>query len=871
LAQAPLNHSETVSEVAYSRDGRSLVTSSKHLARIWAGESAEPSTRILKTDDSVIATVSKNGERVLTLSGGKGDPPNNLEIRETNTGELIAGHRLGDDERVRFALLNQDGRRCVVAISDPSGKRRTTRVFQVDAVGKASTASERLVPLATFDDNALGNSDVLSGRFDATGERLALVLRKAGATETQVALCELGTKAVRILPGEEKAEVSRVEFSPLGKYVLACFTQPPAQAGHARLWRVDGQASPSSQKLEHSTEITTAAFNRDETFLLTGSTDDNASLWRITDAEVNPVYRLNASDSNTHTADLTRVLFSPDGRHALTAARDQTAILWDLQSGVTGGKRIAVLHHAASVTDTVFSKGGNLILTFSSEPKVRVWSAATGDLLALFNPTGEVMEAGFTSDDKSVYAIAQDLVPRKWSGAPGEEQFAREIRPMSWTIAPLPLRPTDARDLGVLIGARQLDKGVIDKAKTDQLPKKWKTEWSNHSALFQSAAPNEQFFNQALEECEGTKQWFSATWYLTRLLEIAQDEKKRAELRVRRANAYEQADNYGVSFPRGIADREAAISLGQNHASDYEALAAAHLNYGNTFAKAEDANGEWDSAIKAYRVAAGLAPKSSSIHLELGEALAGSRKYAEAQEEFQRALTLTEASAENGASLRARLALTGWLMGGEAGKKQYRDICMTLKDPGTTNALLWPALLTNEFEGDQEFLEMMVNRARIWAEAAPANFYRRNTYGAALYRAGHYEEAIKQLEVARTAYLAERANLLSHRYDRVLRVPISFSVEGRPPDLVFLAMANAKLASTNPQPGRVNPAWDWMRKLRDTSELSQTVRAMGSGPWRPGSPRSYPSAYTTLAIELLYDEAFGVLRQMSTATSPPNR
>ncbi|HEX4707681.1 MAG TPA: hypothetical protein VH229_08105 [Candidatus Udaeobacter sp.] len=858
--QAPLNHSETVSEIAYSRDGRSLLTRSKRLVRVWAADAAEPKTQILQTQDCIFATASDDSQRILTVSGSKikePNKPNTLEIW-TSAGKLVARHALPADARVRFALFHSDGGRCAVVLSDAEGKKLAVRVLSINA---ASADVGQMTELAVFDDAALEENDVVSAQFDSAGDRLALILRKEDVAGNQVALCEIGKKSLRFLPGDDVAEFSRVQFSPSGKYLLACFTERPAERGRAKLWRVDGTSPPSSEKLQHETKITTAAFNDEKNLLLTGGTDDDAWLWRITDKEVTPVYRLNGSAVNTHTADLTQVLFSPDGKHALTAARDQTAILWDLTSDVTGGERLAVLHHSASVTNAAFSKDGQLILTFSAEPSVRVWSSLTGELLALLNPTGDVLQAGFAADTQSVTAIAQTLAPRPgWSGAPGDEQFAREIRPMIWDIKPLTVPLNESAKLGEVIAARHLDHGAMEKATTDSLPESWRKEQAIYEALFGSRTPDEQFFRASLQECKGTKQWFAAAWNLSHLLDMTKNDAERARLLLERASAYEQADNYAESLPKCIDDREAVIKLGTklgqksatDFANDFANLAEAHLNYANTFAKAEEAGTEWDAAIAAYQraIESSVTP-AADIYLRLGEARAGKRDYVGAQAEFQKALESSNGSPDNQAQARARLALIGWLIGDDAGKKQYRDICLSLKETQTSSVLLWPALFTDAFEQDPDFIRVVVALAKKRADEAPANYYRRNTYGAALYRAGRYEEASQQLEIARTTYLADRANSLSHRYDHVLRVPIAPSAEGRPVDLLFLAMTNAKLGGSN--------GWDWMRKARDTPELSQTIRQI---------PRtSYPIVYENLSLELLYDEALNTLRK-SVGRSP---
>jgi WD40 repeat protein/Flp pilus assembly protein TadD len=860
-----LNHSETVGWLAYSTDGRSLVTSTKHVAQVWSADRAEPKRPIIQAKDSVVTTISGDGQRVLTASGWRKDEHTKMQVWDTNTGELIAGQKLGENEKVRFASLDREGKRGCVMISESSGNNRL-QLFQIDRTNK------QFSELAAFEDNAIPQADILSAQFDEGGRtRIALILRSKNEKSSSVALAEINPKSLRLLPHQDAAAlVTRVKFSPKGTYLLACFTQPPAVAGRAKLWRLDSE-SAAPFELQHDTEITTADFDPNESSILTGSTDDNAKLWRITADGLTEGIVLGGGVTSTHTADLTCVLFSPDGRRAVTAAKDQTAILWEVPEGAQSPKRLAVLQHSASVNNAVFSAGGERILTFSGEPKLRAWSAISGDLLGLFQPTGEVLQAGFAPDGNSVFAIAQNLVSRQWSGDSDDEEFAREIRPMSWTFKPLTMKPGSREKLGELIAARELTntelastRTGLEKAKTDGLRQLWQDQSPQYIGLFPSPMPPEKFHLAAAEECEAIKEWGAAAWHLTQVLKATHPGPERAKLLLRRADSYAQADNFAESLPRCIADHEEAISLGQNGAADYVALAEAHLNYGNTFPKADEAAGQWDAAIAAYRKATSLEPKNVEFLIELGEALAGRRRFPEAENEFKRALQLG-----NNPSVSARLAMVGWLRGDEAGKKQYREICMSLKDPGGAHPLLWPAVVTNAFEQDKEFLETVVKRAQDLVKRAPVNFYHRNTLGAALYRAGHFEEAIQELERARATCAADKANALSQRYDHAIRVPISPSPEGRPVDWVFLAMANAKLKMANAQPNQPNLAWDWLRKLRETPELSETVRLMNSGQLRAGMPRSYPVYYTTLALELLYDEAFGILRQMSAPPRSP--
>ena len=844
MVHPPLNHSETVNELAYSRDGRSLLTSSKHLGRIWTADQDEPKAPILEASDSILTAVSGDGQRVLTVSKPD-DKKSTLELWETDTGNPIASVKLNGSEPIRCVALDANGNRLAVASRDSSGTQPVLRIFEV-VDGGGQNGGGRFKETSQLQGEILSGSDVVSAAFDRDGGQLAVLLRKPGEEESRVGICDVAAGTVRILPGQDPSLVSAIQLSPSGRYLLACFSKAGEPEGRARLWKLDSNSATPSE-LHHATGITTAAFSPDERLLLTGSTDDDARLWSIADGGVAPgeVLREQGSE-HTHTADLTRVLFSPDGRRALTASKDQTAILWD----VTNGRRIAVLRHSAYVSDVKFSGRGDLILTSSGEPKLRAWSADTGELLARFTPAGEVFEIGFAPDDNSVFAIGQNFARRSGQAETGTgDQSAsgprlREVRPLTWSFAPLQGDLAHAGERGVLLAARQIEEKSLEKAVTEELPEIWRLEGPGYQALFDREPDPTQYHRAAARECETTKQWSAAAWHLTKLLELTQDDASRASLLLRRAEAYAAADNWADSLPRCIADRKTVIALGHNSASDYRALAEACIDYGNASGKPE----QWDLAIEALREGVELNPADSRNFILLGEAFAGKRDFAQAEEAFQQALALGSPAAP------ARLAFISWIMGDEQGRKRYRDLCLALNDPSKKSrkamslSLLWPSVITNAFEKDDQdraFREELVRLARELSDEAPSNFFRRNTLGAALYRAGRYEEAIKELEAARAANLAERVDTLSQYYDRLIRIPISRTPEGRAQDWAFLAMANARL-------NRRSEAWDWMRKLRDSPELTRAVQTR---------KRDYPVSYDTLAVELLYDEALDVLRR----------
>jgi WD40 repeat protein/uncharacterized caspase-like protein len=195
----------------------------------------------------------------------------------------------------------------------------------------------------------------------------------------------------------------------------------------ALLWAVDSRQvrqrfqtswlsaikTPRAQPSGHGGAITAVAFFPDGRKLLTGAVDQTAVIW---DAAVEGKLRTLAG----HTAWITSVAVSADGQHVVTGSGDQTAILWDAASGrklrtfrtntgrirslavspdgrslVTGaddttavlwdgllGQKVRTFHgHKAPVLSVAFNPAGTRILTNSRDATAVVWDAGTGQRL----------------------------------------------------------------------------------------------------------------------------------------------------------------------------------------------------------------------------------------------------------------------------------------------------------------------------------------------------------------------------------------------------------------------------------------------------------------------------------------------------------
>ena len=122
--------------------------------------------------------------------------------------------------------------------------------------------------------------------------------------------------------------------------------------------------------------------------------------------------------------------------------------------------------------------------------------------------------------------------------------------------------------------------------------------------------------------------------------------------------------------------------------------------------------------------------------------------------------------------------------------------------------------------------------ARLGLTDAPNSFYSLNTLGAALYRAGQWQDAVDILAKSRSAYMqAASAADLRGDAEAAWLMPRQ---DGRPTDWLFLAMANHQL-------GQQSEAKEWLKRAQEAVK-SKRIR----------DPRR---TWHRLELELLLDEA----------------
>jgi WD40 repeat protein len=283
---SPIQHLRALSEVAFSADGRRVLTASfDTTARVWETDTGQAVTPPLTHQEGVAhAAFSPDGQRVATGSLDK-----TAMVWEVPAGRPITPP-LRHDREVQWVAFSPDGQRLVTGCRD-----RRAYVWDV------ATGTELLRLNAHRDW-------VLQSVFSPDGRQI-LTASTDGTARLWDAATGMALSALRHL-----GIVKTASFSADGKRVVTA-----SYDRTARIWEADtGRAV--TPPLNHEGWVEQAAFSDDGRWVVTACADGTARLWSASDGgPVASAIRLGASVRD--------VFLSKDGQ-ALVAGGGCVAAVW---------------------------------------------------------------------------------------------------------------------------------------------------------------------------------------------------------------------------------------------------------------------------------------------------------------------------------------------------------------------------------------------------------------------------------------------------------------------------------------------------------------------------------------------------------------
>jgi WD40 repeat protein len=427
--------SSTVTSVAFSPDGKRMVSGSLNDMQIWDATTGKAiGNRFGDTDRVNSVAFSPDGKHIVSSSDDM-----TVRVWDATTGQPIGKPLTGHTDRVNSVAFSPDGKRIVSGSEDkrvrvwdattgrPIGKPLTGHTDRISSVA-FSPDGKRIVSgggdMQIWDaatgqaiGNPFGHKDLFNSVvFSPDGKRIV-----SGSNDMTVRIWDAttGRPIGKLLTGHTD-RINSVAFSPDGKRIVSGSGRKNKGDNTVRVWDATTGQPIGKPFTGHESWINSVAFSPDGKHIVSGSNDMTVRIWDATTSQGinNPL--------KGHTDPVKSVAFSPDGKRIISGSLDTTVRLWDAITGQLIGKPFTGYKGSdiySSVSSVAFSPDGKRIVS-GHLTGVRIWDATTGQPISKPFSGGyynnDIHSVVFSPDGKSIVSGGGDKTVRIWDATTGE-------------------------------------------------------------------------------------------------------------------------------------------------------------------------------------------------------------------------------------------------------------------------------------------------------------------------------------------------------------------------------------------------------------------------------------------------------------------
>ncbi len=367
--------------------------------------------------------ISPDGNRIVTGGGSE----RAVKIWDIATGKTLITFSEAHEEYIMCVAFSPNGKQIVS--SDLSGQ---IKVWDVDDAEEEITSIEHggywsssvtFSPDGKYIASAIYNAKVIKVWDAASGAEIIALSGHSGEVRCAVFSPDgkhivsgdkdgtimiwdttSGNEVIRIKAHDHA--VSSLSFDSDGK-LLASGSMDKT----IKIWDAITGA-PKMTLRGHDGPVNTVAFSPDNRYLTSSSWDCTVRIWEIATGETIKTLR-------GHEDFTTSAVFTPDGKQIVSGSWDRTVKVWDINANREFSTFIG---HQSLIASIAFSPDGKRMVSRSEDGKVKVWDAAScAEGMTLNGGSGLFGSVVFSPDGKRIASLSEELAIKMWDTETGAE------------------------------------------------------------------------------------------------------------------------------------------------------------------------------------------------------------------------------------------------------------------------------------------------------------------------------------------------------------------------------------------------------------------------------------------------------------------